>query len=294
MFVHFTPFSFLFLLFYFLFLFIVLYCPDFYSYWVLIECSSLLFIGLSYSFLSYGFSNLILYFIIQALSSVNIFVFYSLSYDSLLLFFLFLKLAVFPFFGWYLLVVSKLTNSLFFFISTLQKFPSVLLFCLFVTNYNVSFLLSFLLCTVFVCSLFMFSSFRFRTLLAFSSVGGNSWFIISSMVRLEFFYTFFIFYTFNFLVVLYLLGTRFKLSSSIKYSYYLLFFCCIISLAGFPPFPPFFLKLYMLFYLCWSSIFRFSLTLLFLLSLVYMLSSYIRFSLSYFINIFSSSINFIL
>lgn len=282
------------MVFYFVFLFIVVYCPDFYSFWVVMECSSLLFMGLAYSFMSFGFSNIMLYFVIQALSSVNIFVFYSLSFDRLILFFLFLKLAVFPFFGWFMLVVSKLSNSLFLFISTFQKFPRILLFHRFLSSYSSFFFMCCLLLTVFTSSLFMFNSPRFRLLLSFSSVGRNSWFLFSSLSRLDFFYIFFVLYTLNFLIVLSFIGSSFKLSPSLSFGSLLVFFSLVISLAGFPPFPVFFIKLYILYSLSFYSYFSFGVVFLFLVAVVYMLSSYMRFSLSYFINLFSSPVGFII
>lgn len=193
-----------------------------------------------------------------------------------------------------MLVVSKINNSLFFLVSTFQKFPRILLFFNYVSFYFTTFFFSCLLLTVFASSLFMFNSMNVRTLLAFSSVGGNSWFLISSLCGLDFFYLFFVVYTSNFFLILLFLGGRFKLSSSMSFPSLVLFFGLLISIGGFPPFPPFFMKLYMLYIISYSSFFSFSLVLFFLVSVVYMLSSYMRFSLSYYINLFSSSISFIL
>lgn len=271
-------------------MYITLYCPDFYSFWVLIEFSSLLFIGLCYSFMSFGFSNLMLYFVIQALSSVNIFVFYTLSVDTLILFFLFLKLAIFPFFGWFTLVVSKLRNSLFFVISTFQKFPRIILFNSFLTIYYSPFFLFCLLITIFCCSLFMFTCFSFRLFLSFSSVGSNSWFLLSSICGLDFFFIFFLFYTLNFLVVLMYSGSSFKLVIRPSFGSTLVLFSLFISLGGFPPFPLFFIKLYIIYSLSFVSSFVSSLMFVFLILVVYMLSCYMRFSMSYIISIFCSPI----
>lgn len=282
----FTPFSFFFSAFYFLFMYMTLYCPDFYSFWVVMEFSSLLFIGLGYSFMSFGFSNLMLYFVIQALSSVNIFVFYTLSVDTLILFFLFLKLAIFPFFGWFPLVVSKLRNSLFFIVSTFQKFPRIILFNSFLTIYYSPFFILCMLITILCCSLFMFTCFSFRVFLSFSSVGRNSWFILSCICGLDFFLVFFLFYTLNFFLVLFYFGSFFKQPTSLQFSSVITLFTLFISLGGFPPFPIFFMKLYIIYSLSFLSLFSSSLIFALLVLVVYMLSCYMRFSISYIINLF--------
>lgn len=253
-----------------------------------------MFIGLCYRFISYGFSNLMLYFLVQALSSLNIFVFYSLSFDFAITFFLFLKLAVFPFYGWFPLAVSKMTNFMFFLVSTFQKFPSVVLFYRFVTFYFTSLFVFFLMSTILVSSLFMFNTYSFRLLLSFSSVGGNSWFLLSSLCGFDFFLVFFLIYTLNFFLVISFLGNSFKPNLSIRFSYYIMLFSCFISIGGFPPFPPFFIKLYIIYFMSFYSFFSFSFVLFFLVLVVYMLSSYIRYSLSNFINIFSRPLCFVL
>lgn len=250
------------------------------------ECSSLLFIGLCYSFVSYGFSNLMLYFVVQALSSVNIFVFYSVSIESLLLLFVFLKLAFFPFFGWFILVVSKLNNSLFLMISTVQKIPTIVLFILFFNAFSRSYFSSCLILTTFVSSLFMFNSYNLRTLLSFSSVGRNSWFLLSSLCGLEFFLLFIFLYSINFYLVLYVLGNMSKFSNLLPYKSRVYLFVTLVALAGFPPFPVFFSKLYIIYCMVYTMLFSPSLLLILLVSVVYMLSCYMRFMFSYFINLF--------
>ena len=289
MFVVLTPFTFLFLVFYFMFLLFLLFSCDFYLYWVVIECSSLMFIGVCYSFMSFGFSNIILYFVIQALSSVNIFVFYSVSIDSMLLFSLFLKLAVFPFFSWFVMVASKVNLTVFLLISTFQKIPSLLLFHSFVFTYSYSFFIYCLLSTVFCSSLFIFNTPSFRVFLSFSSVGGNSWLLLSSFCGLDFLFLFFGFYCLNMLLLFYYSSPSLKLSYFSPDSLFLLFFFGLISLGGFPPFPIFFLKLYIFYFLSSLSFFGVWSFVLLLIFSVYSLSSYFRFVSFYLVSKFSFS-----
>jgi NADH:ubiquinone oxidoreductase subunit 2 (subunit N) len=293
-FVILTPFTFVFLIFYGIFLFTLLYSPDFYFYWIVIECSSLIFIGVCYSFISFGFSSIMLYFIIQALCSVNIFVFYSLSFERILLVFLFLKLAVFPFFGWFPMVAIKLTNPVFLIISTFQKLPSLLLFYGFLSSYSSSFFIVCLSCTILSSSLFIFSTCNLRLLLAFSSVGSNAWLLLSCLCGLDFLFLFFTTYSFIIFVLFWMVGSSLKINSSYSLFYTLVILILLLSISGFPPFPPFFMKLYILYHMTYSSMFMLWSMQFVLISSVYALSSYIRFSIHHLVNIFCNTFSLLI
>jgi len=107
-------FSFAFSLIYFLFFALILTLRDFYSFWVVIECLIFVFIGICYRVINFGFIGLMLYFVIQAISSLNIFLFFMISFPTLLLFAILLKLSIFPFIFWYLPVFRKLPNFVLF------------------------------------------------------------------------------------------------------------------------------------------------------------------------------------
>jgi len=244
-------------------------------FWVVIEFASLMFMGLSYSFISFGFSSLMLYFVVQAVSSVGLFFFFGLGAFYLVIIILFLKLAVFPFFHWFFSVAYKLPTSIFFLSSTFQKFPPIIFIFLFLPSFPFLFFVSLVL-TVSVSSIFMINAFSFRLLLSFSSVGGNAWFIFSGFSGLEFFLFFFLIYSLNFyLLCLFIKGSVKLFFPSSTTSY--VFLARLMSMGGFPPFPVFFLKLYILQSVVGLSYLPFGLLVLFLLSVVVMIASYMRY-----------------
>lgn len=259
-------------------------------FWVIMECSSLVFVGLCLSFLSYGFSSFMLYFIIQALCSTRIFIFYLFSIDFLFTLFIFFKLAVFPFSFWYFPVVYLLPNLVFFICSTFHKFPTIILFSSFSSVYFSTF---FLICSVFTIlysSFIMLSLNSLRSLLIFSSIGNNVWMLFSSSISFDLFILFFSVYTLNFFVVMLFLGGLTTLSfSSLSSSY--VFSFSLLSSAGFPPFPIFFLKLYIVYSFIFSYAFSSFILFLLLISVVIIISSYFRFIIGYYTNIYSCSIN---
>jgi len=122
----------------------------------------------------------------------------------------------------------------------------------------------------------MVNALSFRLLLSFSSVGGNAWFIFSGFSGLEFFLFFFLVYSFNFFLLCLFIKGSVKLffpSSSTSY----VFLARLMSIGGFPPFPIFFFKLYVLQSILSLSYLSFGLLVLFLFSVVVMIASYMRY-----------------
>lgn len=290
MFVVFTPFTFFFFRLYLYFIFILFYISDFFLFWLIIECANIIFMGMAYRVISYGFSNLMVYFIIQAVSSVNILVFYSLSLEVFVLLFLFLKLAVFPFFLWYFVVMAKLNNFLFFVSSTFHKLPSFLIFIYFLGSYSFSFLFIGLVFTLFYSSVFIYNLYSFRRLLVFSSVGNNVWFILASFVSFSFFSLFFLVYAVNFFLSLYFFGGLFSSAKFFSFFSLVFFIGVVLSVAGFPPFPVFFFKLGIFYSLLFTGGVSFLYLLPLLVFAVFMMASYIRFLLSVVVNRFGLAV----
>lgn len=292
MLLNFTPFSFLFSIFYFIFLYSITFFSDFYMFWVVIECSSFIFVGLCFSLLSYGFSRFILYFIIQALSSVRLLFFYIIHLDLLFFTFLIFKLAVFPFSFWFYPVVCFFPNLVFFICSTFHKFPTILLFSSFCSSFSYSY---FWLACIFTLAYSSFSMLylnTIRSILIFSSVGNNVWILSSSIVSFELFLLFFVFYSFNLFLVINFLGSL-SITSFIPGTEYSIFFTfSVLSSAGFPPFPIFFLKLYTVYFLLNSFIFIPVLFFLFLIFVVIIMASYFKFIMSFYTNLYASFLNF--
>ena len=71
-----TPQSFIFFSIYVLFIFLILCSDTFFIFWSLIEISTLVFMGMSYSLFKNNFSQLLTFFIIQTISAFSVLVFY--------------------------------------------------------------------------------------------------------------------------------------------------------------------------------------------------------------------------
>lgn len=289
-FLNFTPYSFIFLFFYFLTLFSLFSISDFYVFWLLIEILILLFMGFCFSTFSLGFSCLIVYFLLQTVSSLSLFIFYSLSLPLLFTFFLTLKLSMFPFFFWFLGVVYFFSNFSFFLRASLHKLPSFLIVYLFFDSVSlILFVVSSLLSFLFSFG-FMLSRRDFRFIILASSVGNNSWFFLASLCSFKLFVSYFFLYSFFlFLVVSQFGAVSFSptFHSGNKAS---LFLFSLIFLSGFPPFPLFFLKLlvvyYSSFYVSPHYIF------LFIVFSSLLLAGYFRFLLSILVSSLSHSVSF--
>lgn len=172
-FLNFTPYSFVFLLFYLLTLLSLLSISDFYIFWLLIEIIMLFFIGFCFSTFSLGFSCLIVYFLLQTVSSLSLFLFYSFSLPLLLTLFLTLKLSMFPFYFWFLSVVYFFSNFSFFLSASLHKLPSFLIVYLFFDSVSLVFLVVSSLASFLFSFGFMLSSRDLRFIILASSVGNN-------------------------------------------------------------------------------------------------------------------------
>ena len=154
MFINFTPYSFLFLSFYLLLLCSLLFVTNFYLFWVIIELCMLLFMGFCFSTFSSGVSSLIVYFLIQTISSFSIFVFFLFNFSFFFSLFLLLKLSMFPFHAWFLSVVYGFSNFALFLVSSFHKLPSFLLLVYFPSLISFFVLtISSLLSVFFSCSL---------------------------------------------------------------------------------------------------------------------------------------------
>lgn len=279
-----TPFSFIFLFFYFLSIFSVVSISDFFSLWLIIELAILFFLGFCYTTFSVGFSNLIIYFLIQTVASFSLFLFFCLKLITLFVVSLFLKLAIFPFHFWFVSVVYKFTNFAFFLSSTVHKVPPFIIISL---HYNESiqfFLLFSSVLTLLVSGLAIFSRSDFRILLLNSSIGNNSWLILRSFLSGRFFIVFLFVYSLRLFFIFVSWGSL--ISSRLASNKTILFL--LLSLSGLPPFPFFFIKLFLIFSvsLVLDSFFLF----IFLLRRITLLVGYFRFIINYFFFTYSFSL----
>jgi len=262
-------------------LFFLLSLSDFYLFWFVIELCMLLFIGVRYRVFSTGFSRLIVYFLVQTLASFSILVCYTLSYPGFFLFFILLKLSIFPFHSWFLSVVYSFPSLPLFLVSSFHKLPSFLLVVLFSSGRARGVLSLSCLVSLVLSGRFMLSTADFRFLLLSSSVGNNSWFILSCLHSSFLLVAFLCVYSIFLYAVLRFLGSRFSLRLRTKGSISLLVLTgCLLALSGLPPFPIFWFKLGLVF-LC-SPFCSPLLIFLFLLRSMLVLSGYIKFCLGLF------------
>ena len=287
MFLFFTPYTFFFMCFYFLFLVFMITCSNFVIFWVFMEFIMLIFMGISYTLFLNNFSSLILYFLLQTVSSFRILLFY--LYPNSLLFSLFvvIKLSMFPFHFWFLNICYRFPNFVLFLSSSFHKVPVFLIIILFKPVFNLSFMMVSTILTVVLSGFIMLSSVDFRSVVVCSSVGNNSWFFLSSLLDLFSFILFFSIYCFFlFLLVSELSIFTKPLITKISRGRLSLFYY-IIFLRGLPPFPVFFAKMFVLF----SLISKFDMIVylsLFIFSSCLMLVGYVYSVSKYFIHIYSS------
>ena len=241
--INFTPFTFLFLVVYSSLLFCLLSVQDFFSIWILIELLILVFLGISYTVLSFRFSSVMQYFLIQTLASFSIFVFYFLSSSIPLTLSFLLKLSMFPFHSWFLSLMVRFPNSLLFLSSTFHKLPPFYLIVASLSSLSLKLLLVSSLFSLLISGLVIVVLSDIRFLLVSSSVGNNSWLYLSLLQGFHTFSLFFLVYTFS----LFFAISFFRSSSRVAASPGILIYLSFLSLSGFPPFPLFFIKAYVIF-----------------------------------------------
>ena len=243
----FTPFSFFFLTFYLFIISFLFSVSNFILFWVLIEFSILLFIGISFTLFFNSLSSLILYFLVQTLSSFNILIFFLFPHPILFFISILLKLSIFPFHFWFLSVCYSFPNFLLFLVSSIHKLPIFLILNIFpLVNFSFIFWLSTFM-SILVRGRLMLVSSDIRLVLVTSSVGNNSWFLLASMSNFNTFLLYFLVYCFFLFSTFYFLSYFSKPSNfSVRFRNLDYFTILLVSLRGLPPFPLFFVKIFVL------------------------------------------------
>jgi len=238
----------------------------------------LILIGFCFSFFSFGFSNLILYFLIQTIASFSLFLFYVFYSPLFMSFFLLLKLSMFPFHFWFISVLYKFSSFGLFLVCSFHKLPSFLILSYFSSFFSLPIIFASILLSLVLSAGLMLITSDFRLLVLASSVGNNSWFLMASLSSSFLLLLFLAIYSlFLFIIIRYspFLSNTIQLSSSL---YRFLFCFSLVLLAGFPPFPLFFLKVIIVY----LAISFFSPMFIFVLLLFasFMLAGYFRYLLS--------------
>ena len=294
MFIIFSPYSFLFFSTYLIFIFSLLSIRRFYYYWAIIELMMLLFIGLSYTLFVRSYSQLIVYFLIQALSSFFILIFYIYDFNVLLTVSFLIKLSIFPFFIWYINLIYRFPNFIFWLARTLHKIPAMLIISVFSLKLDTNLLWLSIVLTTIVSGLIMLTVVDFRIVLVLSSIGNNSWFFLSQITNIFIFLTFIFIYRVS---LFYILNSFKSLSkpvftTSLQSSSYSLSFW-VLSLSGIPPFPLFYGKILVILRVLHTLTFNY-IFLLFLLFNSLIVIGYIQSIIKYFIYVYNSTLHYLL
>ena len=292
MFILFTPYTFIFFIVYLLFTLSLFIINNFYFYWAVIELLILIFMGIRYTLFFRTYSQLIVYFLIQVVSSFSILIFYVYSIPLFLTISFLIKLAIFPFFFWYITLIYRFPNFVFWLSTTLHKIPPLLMMKIFSLPLTFDVLWFSILLTTFVSGLVIVSLVDLRIVLVLSSVGNNSWLVLSQFSRFSIFLSFIFFYSLGLLYLVSLWGSSRKILFSfdlVSVSNPLTFWVLFIS--GLPPFPIFYLKMLIVFsYLNLIGINYLFLVFLFLNS--FMVIGYVQSVLKYFLYVYSSHVNY--
>ena len=256
---------------------------DFFVFWTVIEFSSLVFMGLAFRIFRRGYSQLIRYFLIQALASLIIITSYIYNSSFFFTFGLILKLSMFPFNFWFINLIVRFSNFILWLTISLHKIPAILIIYNFRINLDLNLFFLTIILSVFSRGVLIISTLNLRYLLVIASIGNNAWFILSQYIRIIFFLLFLTFYSFS------SYSKEIIFYSNNKHIIRLL----VLRISGLPPFPLFYFKLYSVFILI---LLHFNVTYfsIFLFLSSFILIGYVHYLFKYYINFYNSSSNLIL
>lgn len=296
MFVFFTPYTFIFGLLYIFFLFSLFSLSNFYAFWLVMEMMTLLLMGISYTVFTNRVSQLMVYFLIQSLSSFLMLVSYLFSSSLLLTVAFILKLGMFPFLSWYLNSVSRFPNFIFWLTGTLHKLPPLLILLQFNLILDTSLFWGSILLTTFIAGIIMLITSDFRYLLVSSSVGNNSWFLLSEQVNYSVFLIFIGVYSLFLFFLISSFGELTKPAPSLTYksssadTKWWFFLLCV---SGLPPFPLFFAKMLVIYSLFSLGALNY-LFIAFLLFNCFMVAGYLNYVMGSIVRRYTSPVHFYL
>lgn len=126
MLVFFSPLVFFVFISYFLLRMSFFFISDYFYFWIFIEVFRLLFTGAGLMIFSFRNSVLMIYFLVQSVSSFFILLAFVGAYHGVFMCFLLMKLALFPFYFWFMGTVVFFPTVLLFGASRIQKLPIML------------------------------------------------------------------------------------------------------------------------------------------------------------------------
>ena len=196
-----TPFRYLYLYSYVLILSFILSVRNLYLYWLLIEVFILLFMAIAYSIKLKSPRSLILYFIIQTLSSFG-FLLRVFFCSSLARVFLLLKIAIFPFISWFIKALYNFPPLLLLLRMTFNKLPILLLISTFELILDLNMILFLRVLSLALSRVFIVFTLKATLVLIYSSIRNNIWFFLREELRMNFLLLFFLFYSLSLYAVL--------------------------------------------------------------------------------------------
>ena len=231
----------------------------------------LLFMGIAYTILVNSLSPLIVFFLMQTLSSFFILFSYLMSSIALFCVGVILKMGVGPAIGWFLYSVIHFPSLLLIISCTLHKLPILILITQFSMNLPSSTFWLLAIINTLIRGVIILSSFDLRYLLVASSVSNNSWFLVRQLSGIVPLLSFFLTYSFILFLILWRLSSLPSTRPFFDSSLNLVTILNLSLLSGLPPSPLFFIKVYTI--LCIPNLDP--LTCLFLLSSCTVLCSYL-------------------
>lgn len=210
--------------------------------------------GISYTVFTNRLSQLIVYFLVQSLSSFFILISFILSSPFLLTLSVVLKIGIAPFFMWYQYSVIRFPNLMFYVVSTFHKFPVLFMILQFNLALDITLFWVSALLTMVVAGSVMISSQDLRYLLVASSVGNNSWFLLACLSGFYRLRVFLLRYSLLFLGLVLSLNSTYRIrpSGAPRRVYSLIISLCLLS--SLPPSPLFFVKLAVMFNLFYLGV----------------------------------------
>lgn len=140
----------------------------------------------------------------------------------------------------------------------------------------------------------MLSVYDFRILLVLSSIGNNSWLILSQMSHFIVFLVYVLVYSLSLLFVLLGFGGLSKQTFSMRLSFKARRFSFwVLTLSGMPPFPLFYCKVLVLITLFFMLNVN-HLFLLFIFSRAFMFISYLRSLINHYVYVYSTGVSYLL
>jgi len=241
----------------------------------------LLYLGLRFTIFRNSYRQLIVFFIVQTLSSFLLFLSFIYSSSFFITSSIIIKLALFPFIFWFINVMYRFPRFIFWLRSTLHKVPIIYIIFLFYLPINTTLLWVSMTFSILFCGLIILTVRDLRMILIISSISNNVWFILSQYSSISLFLVFFLLYSISLFLVLQSLHLLTKINFNFFDSVYPLSFWLLFS-SGLPPFPIFFIKIIIIQSLFLSNFFSVYFILL-LLSTVFVVSSYVNVLFKYFI-----------